>query len=226
MVLHSFKLLYYLRCHWNEYFFSFIVMTCSHWDETKSVVSVFLSSRSNLPLRMIILWPAFLCLVTRSPSPPTVRTYTRTTSSNCISSPTSTISDQRANTLSTGAQSWSHKLTFPEVLCRFFFTSCSSCSFGLILKHLSLAAGGWRSSAAPRSRQAAPVSWTAKSPVPTEPGRLVFQRATSSGRHLPVLSLALTSCFSFFSTHIWDICPCVHAHLVLFNALMVTCPLV
>lgn len=54
---------------------------------------------------MIIHWPAFLCWVTQSPSPQSLKTSTRTTSSNCISSPTSTISDRRVNTLLRGTES-------------------------------------------------------------------------------------------------------------------------
>lgn len=51
---------------------------------------------------MTIHWPAFLCWVTQSPSPQSLKTSTRTTFSNCISSPMSTISDRRVNTLLRG----------------------------------------------------------------------------------------------------------------------------
>lgn len=54
--------------------------------------------------RMIILWPAFLFWATRSPFPQSLKISTRTTSSNCISSPTSTISDRRVNTLLRGKE--------------------------------------------------------------------------------------------------------------------------
>lgn len=53
---------------------------------------------------MTIHWPASLCWVTQSPSHQSPKTSTRTTSSNCISSPTSIISDRRANTLSRGGE--------------------------------------------------------------------------------------------------------------------------
>lgn len=61
-------------------------------------------------LRMIIRWRVFLCWATRSPSPPSLKTSTRNMSSNCISSPTSTISDRRASTLLRGTV-WSSGCT-------------------------------------------------------------------------------------------------------------------
>lgn len=52
--------------------------------------------------RTIIHLPAFLCWVTPSPSRQSLKTSTRTMSLNCISSPTSTTSDRRVNTLLKG----------------------------------------------------------------------------------------------------------------------------
>lgn len=51
---------------------------------------------------MIILWPAFLYWGTLSQFPLIMKTFTKTTSSSCISSPMYTISDQKVNTLLKG----------------------------------------------------------------------------------------------------------------------------
>lgn len=131
---------------------------------------------------MITLWPAFLCWVTRSPSPPTTKTSIKTTSSSCISSPTSTTSDQRVNIRLRGTE-------VPQLL----FCSCFCCVKKAFFRPHT---GGWRSSAAPQSHQVAVVSWTAKSPIPSE---------------------ICGVCSTFLLFHI---CTCVHAHFELFNALI------
>lgn len=88
-----------------------------------------------------------------------------------------------------------------------------------------LPTGGWRSSAVLQSPPVALVCSTAKSPSLTE--LTGFHTPSPSGGISPFLPRPLLlDSWLFFSTHIWDICTCVHAHLVLFNALMVTCPLV
>lgn len=151
-------------------------------------------------LRMIILWPAFPCWVTQSPSPQSPKTFTRTTSSNCISSPTSTISDRRVNTLLRG--------TDAHVLSIFAVMLSPGCQ-RIDKKSLSLPAGGWRSSAVPQSPPAAVVSWTTKSPILTELAHLV------STHRLPLVASAIPppppglSAFLFYTYlgHLY-MCPC------------------
>lgn len=54
--------------------------------------------RDSSPLRTTTLWPASPCWATLSPSRPSRRTSTKTTSSNSTLNPTSTTSDRRAST--------------------------------------------------------------------------------------------------------------------------------
>lgn len=54
--------------------------------------------RDSSPLRTTTLWPASPCWATLSPSHPSRRTSTKTTSSNSTLNPTSTTSDRRAST--------------------------------------------------------------------------------------------------------------------------------
>ena len=170
-------------------------------------------------LRMIIHWPAFLCWVTRSPSPRSLKTSTRTTSSNCISSPTSTISDQRANTLLRGTDArWLNvsAALFGRGCQRGWFKNCVLCP---------QVDGGHPQCHDPLQCRSCPEQQRV-------PSSLKSAHLVSTHR-LPRVALCPscphphpTDSLLFFSTHIWDICTCVHAHLVLFNALMVTCPLV
>lgn len=58
--------------------------------------------RGSSVCRTTILWQAFLCWATPSPSPWSQKTSTKITSLNFTSNPTSTTSDQRASTLLKG----------------------------------------------------------------------------------------------------------------------------
>lgn len=138
--------------------------------------------------RMIIPWPAFLCWVTPLASPQTLRTSTRTTSSNCISSPTSTTSDQRANTHLRGSDALSDQAVMLPPGCR------------RVKSSLFLPAGGWRSFAAPRSAPAALKAWTTKNLTLTELDLLV------SG---PVLLDALLFFFYTYVEHLYT-WPCTY----------------
>lgn len=166
---------------------------------------------------MIIHWPAFLCWVTQSPSPQSLKTSTRTTSSNCISSPTSTISDRRVNTLLRGTESNLPVAHVLNVFAVFLSPGCqrtdkeplSAHRWMEVIRSATVPSGGAR---VLNSKESHP-HWVRLTLFPRLP-------RVASALPVPLDSLL------FFSTHIWDICTCVHAHLVLFNALMVTCPLV
>lgn len=149
---------------------------------------------------MIIPWPAFLCWVTLSAFPQTLRTSTRTTSSSCISSPTSTTSDQRVNTRLRGTDVlndlWCCILGVGGLTKGF---CCLQVDGGHPQRHSQLQ----RRSRPEQQRVSASLSWISSSRV-----------------------LSWWTLF-FFSTHTWNICTCGHAHMVLFlNTLMVTRPLV
>lgn len=158
-------------------------------------------------LRMIILWPAFPCWVTQSPSPQSPKTFTRTTSSNCISSPTSTISDRRVNTLLRGTDA--HVLSIFAVMLS---PGCQRIDKKVFL--CPQVDGGHPQCHSPLQRQSCPEQQR----VPSSLSWLTwFPHTVSLWWHLPFLPPPppLDSLL-FFSTHIWDICTCVHAHLVLF----------
>lgn len=152
---------------------------------------------------MIIHWPAFRCWVTQSPSPQSLKTSTRTTSSNYISSPTFIISDRRANTLLRGKETYHPDARFLNafaVLLRFLNRRtdktplfCPQVDGGHPQCHDSL-----------QSR-----SCHEQQRVPSSLSRLTsFPHAVCFGWHLPFPYLWNL----FFSTHIWDIYTCVHAH--------------
>lgn len=99
---------------------------------------------------MIIHWPAFPCWATPSPSPQSLKTSTKITSSNCISSPTSTISDRRVNTRSKGKQPH-HTNPFSEIV---FFSFLCFISFFLSRRWMEVI----RSATVPSGRARVPNS--------------------------------------------------------------------
>lgn len=141
--------------------------------------------------RMIIPWPAFHCWVTLSASPQTLRTSTRTTYLNCISSPTSTTSDQRANTRLRGTDALND-------LAVMLHPGCRRVNWSLVFLQVD---GGHpqchtqlqRRSRPEQQRISSSLSWICLSRVPS----------------------CWRLCFSF-STHTWNVCTCGHAHMVLF----------
>lgn len=163
---------------------------------------------------MIIHWPAFLCWVTQSPSPQSLKTSTRTTSSNCISSPIFTIFDQRVNTLLRGTDA--HVLNV--------FAAMLNHDFQKIYKKCCVAYR-WmeviRSATVPSSGTCVLNN---REPLPHWVGRTVFPCAVSLRWHLPVLFPR--RCFSFLHISGTFIHVSMHIWCFFFNALLVTCPLV
>ncbi len=154
----------------------------------------------NVFLRTIIHWPAFLCWVTRSPSPQSPKTSTKTTSSNCISSLTSTISDRRVNTLLRGTDA--HLLNIFGVLwgpwCqRFDQKPPSACRWMEVIRSATVPSSGARV----LNHKESHPHWVGS------PG---FHSPSPSGGICP--SCPRLESLLFFSTHLWDICTCVHAH--------------
>lgn len=173
---------------------------CNYYLRTQKVSLNPFISHFSMFLRMIILWPAFLCWATRSPSPRTLKTFTRTTSSSCISSPTSIISEQRVNTRLRGTET---RPTTP--------THLRNVLWRVVRIHenrLSLPTGGWRSSAAPRSPPGTTACWTTKSPILTEFTR--FHAPSPLGWH-PLFLPPPTGLFAFLfyinPGHLY-MCPC------------------
>ena len=99
--------------------------------------------------------------------------------------------------------------TLTKRICGFVRSRMSE---GLIQKLCSLPAGGWRSSAVPRSPPVSLVSWTTKSPILTEVGSPCFHTPSPSGGTLPLLSPPPPhglSAFLFYAYlgHLY-MCPC------------------
>lgn len=168
-----------------------------------------------LSLRMIIHWPAFPCWVTQSPSPQSLKTSTRTMSSSCISSPTSTTSDRRANTLLRGTRAHMRNI------------SICSCVESLVSegwsRRVCLPAGGWKWSAVPQSLPGALVSWTTKSPTLTESTLVLLWASLRWHLQPPPPNQDFAFLFYTYLEHLY-MCPCTFG--AFFNALMVTRPLV
>lgn len=150
---------------------------------------------------MIIHWPAFLCWVTQSPSPQSLKTSTRTTSSNCISSPIFTISDRRVNILLTGTDA--HVLNvFAAMLIhncqRIYKKYCIAHRWMEVIRSATVPSSGTR-------------VLNNKKPYPLWVGRLCFHVPSPSGG-ICHSSFLWTLCFSFLhisgtfvhvSMHIW-----------------------
>lgn len=155
-------------------------------------------------LRMIIHWPAFLYWVTQLPSPQSLKTSTRTTSSNCISSPTSITSDQRVNSLLRGRETSHPDAHFLSIFAVLFHlrcqktdeTSVSSCRWMEVI----------RSATIPSNRARALNS---KESHPHWFSHTQFQHAVSLGGICPSCIsglfsfLHISGTFILVSMHIW-----------------------
>ena len=154
---------------------------------------------------MIIHWPAFLCWVTQSPSPKTLKTSTRTTSSNCISSPTSTISDRRANTLLRGMLLYNHSDAhllniFPVMLSpgieRTDENPFSSRRWMEVIRSATVPTGGSR---VPNSKESHPL-WDGS---PCLKKQQILRVSSAPPRPLCFYFLHISGTFVYVSMHIW-----------------------